>query len=311
MDSEILDRLEAELTPGPLSARPDGPLFHYTGAAGLHGILSGKVIWATDYRYLNDSVEVVTGERLLLEVAEALSGDPRRADVSRWLLREFIARYPERRLTTVRDVFVASFSERGDLLSQWRAYAGGAGGYSIGLSHIPTPAPTAAPDAKIGWDLIRCEYREDVLRQQASERLGSLADRFGAEAHAHARDERDCYRLAGLFVPLLFRHTAVLALHLKDVAFEEEREWRLVAVTTAHDPAVALQYRFSPAGLVPYITLRLSEPESSPLALSKVYVGPTQDPERERSTAVTLLKRLGYRGQDIVVPSAIPLRERA
>lgn len=306
MDEEMLDRLDAELTPSPSMARPEGPLFHYTGAAGLHGILSGKEIWATHYRYLNDAAEIVAGERLLLDVAKALEADPNRPEVSRWLLREFIARYDEGRLTKRRDVFVASFSEKGNLLSQWRAYAGGGGGYSIGLSRIPTPLRDAASDAKVGMALVRCEYRPEILRREASERLGGLADRFNTEARAHATDEREVYRLAGLFVPLLFRHTGKLVLHLKDAAFEEEKEWRLVALTTAEDPAVALQFRFSPGGLIPYIALPLTD--GPQLGLSQLYVGPTQDPDRGCSTAVGLLNRLGYVGKDIVAPSGIPLR---
>jgi hypothetical protein len=35
---------------------------------------------------------------------------------------------------TSQSVFVTSFSEEGNLLSQWRAYSGASGGYSIGFS---------------------------------------------------------------------------------------------------------------------------------------------------------------------------------
>ena len=33
-------------------------LFHYTNAKGLTGIIESQSIWATDYRYLNDSTEI-------------------------------------------------------------------------------------------------------------------------------------------------------------------------------------------------------------------------------------------------------------
>ena len=33
-------------------------LFHYTGAAGLAGIIQSQTLWATHYEYLNDSEEI-------------------------------------------------------------------------------------------------------------------------------------------------------------------------------------------------------------------------------------------------------------
>ena len=40
-----------------LRQRPPGPLFHYTDANGLLGILEHKEIWATDALHLNDAQE--------------------------------------------------------------------------------------------------------------------------------------------------------------------------------------------------------------------------------------------------------------
>jgi hypothetical protein len=37
----------------------DELLWHYTGVAGLRGIVEGKAIRATHYRYLNDTSEFV------------------------------------------------------------------------------------------------------------------------------------------------------------------------------------------------------------------------------------------------------------
>ena len=36
-------------------------LYHYTDAKGLEGIITKKVIWASDYRFLNDANELNYG----------------------------------------------------------------------------------------------------------------------------------------------------------------------------------------------------------------------------------------------------------
>ncbi len=44
------------MTKGLAKTHPE--LFHYTNAKGLVGIIESQSIWATDYRYLNDSTEI-------------------------------------------------------------------------------------------------------------------------------------------------------------------------------------------------------------------------------------------------------------
>jgi hypothetical protein len=131
-------------------------LYHYTNAAGLLGILKPSFssweddntnlvpqltkaaqLRASDVRYMNDSQELKFGARYfaprLAQAAtdESLPDDTRRAceglaafflkaDVFDWALR----------------CFAACFCDNGDLLSQWRGYARGAGGggYAIGFN---------------------------------------------------------------------------------------------------------------------------------------------------------------------------------
>lgn len=58
------------------------------------------------------------------------------------------------------NVCVCSFSEVGDLLSQWRAYSGGAGGFSIGFGGEFLKAASRREDF---W-LVPCVYDEDDQR---------------------------------------------------------------------------------------------------------------------------------------------------
>jgi len=47
------------------------PVFHYTDAVGLVGILSSKSLYATDYRYLNDSSEATSIRKHILPIFQS------------------------------------------------------------------------------------------------------------------------------------------------------------------------------------------------------------------------------------------------
>lgn len=53
------------LTEEKMSKNEEFNLWHYTTAEGLKGILSDKTLWATDYRFLNDSLELIYSKKIL------------------------------------------------------------------------------------------------------------------------------------------------------------------------------------------------------------------------------------------------------
>jgi hypothetical protein len=55
------------------SAHIPTKLYHYTGLQGLSGILQSNTLWATDFRNLNDSSELVYGAGILCEELDKLS----------------------------------------------------------------------------------------------------------------------------------------------------------------------------------------------------------------------------------------------
>src|SRR3954469_8344806 len=101
-----------------LQAFQEGPppttLFHYTTAAGLHGILSSGRIWATDLEYLNDSRELRYGLDLLRDAMLAHQAGKWSREV------DFILGF--RDVPPARRMMVTCYCEDGDLLGQWRGY---------------------------------------------------------------------------------------------------------------------------------------------------------------------------------------------
>ncbi|MGK0250111.1 MAG: hypothetical protein ACI910_002879 [Oleispira sp.] len=123
-------------------------LYHYTNFQGLLGILSGKSIWASHFEYLNDSSEY----RQAIGFAKTYFGNIYMEDdylaAFGWTVRDALENMKKH------DVYVASFSEKKDLLSQWRGYCPQGGDVCIGLDRT---AIQGFCDTK-GYHLSKCLY---------------------------------------------------------------------------------------------------------------------------------------------------------
>jgi hypothetical protein len=64
-------------------------------------------------------------------------------------------------VSTLVDVYVASFTEEGNALSQWRAYGAQGGGYSVGIRDLPfPPSPVPVGEATVALALERVPERK-------------------------------------------------------------------------------------------------------------------------------------------------------
>jgi hypothetical protein len=66
--------------------------YHYTSAADLHGIITSKSLWASDYRFLNDTSEFRYGLDILFNAIDRRKAEISRLSADAWneivLLRE-------------------------------------------------------------------------------------------------------------------------------------------------------------------------------------------------------------------------------
>src|SRR5580704_8956937 len=134
--SEAAARIRVEIAsqtwldrPALTKARPQR-LFHYTSQAGLLGIVSSNVLWATNALYLNDSSELDYG---LTVAREKLRSVLQRSDPVNELLRRTDDLLKLQVLLPNRSFYACCFCEESNLLSQWREYADRGGGYAIGF----------------------------------------------------------------------------------------------------------------------------------------------------------------------------------
>ena len=133
-----------------LETTPTKPLCHYTSQNGLIGILKSKSMYATDAAYLNDSQEVVYA----VSVAKRCFQKRRlkeQVDMSDILgkTESLAGKLP---------VYVASFSEEPDLLSQWRGYCWEGSGFALCVSAQRMMTLARTRDG----GFFKCIYDEDA-----------------------------------------------------------------------------------------------------------------------------------------------------
>ncbi len=239
---------------GFLNELPDGLLYHYTDANGLIGILQNKEIWASSAMHLNDAMEIREGAKLLEKYIRDMKEDERQFVGGR--LRHWIQWVSE-------EMLVASFSQEGDQLGQWRAYCPQGNGFSIGVD--PTYLQLLANRQE--FDLLSCLYdsgeKERFLQILATELKNEPLS--GDAFHTYWR--------GGPAALARFKHEA----------FRQEKEWRVVG----RHRHKKLEFRKGRFGVVPYVGIPLKLSGEN-LKIKRIVVGPNLNPEVAKAAVAKL-----------------------
>jgi Protein of unknown function (DUF2971) len=225
-------------------------IFHYTDGTRLLGILSDKLLFASDYRFLNDTSKVGIIRDLVVPVFEAEIAEilPKIVGMG-WLhgFYEFHGMSGNRSqaegsfkalLTVVNEVsplFIVSFCrhEKGSeefkhgLLSQWREY-GRSGGFAIEFDVERIDELAKADYEKFAYagykadDVIYADFDRLFVRDDYKGIAGEIIRRT-FEPH------RDITEITGLtnfddFVPKFMK----VAPFMKHRGFREEKEYRVL-----------------------------------------------------------------------------------
>jgi Protein of unknown function (DUF2971) len=278
---------------GPAAAPPT-LLYHYTSLEGVMGILRSKTLWATELGFLNDRSEFEHARDLFRAALDRLANpalDPDhpfhdivdQLDDEYAALRRSVSETLGRRYL---DTYVVSFCESGDLLSQWRTYAAGGGGYAI-------------------------EFEFEGLRQAAQEAWQEfgILDRVDYGQEEFIQKSLDAIRHSNLSMGKNMRASGEVMQYLvriKHASFAEEREWR-VAVNvkwsdlTRFEDSDVVRFRAGPYGATPYLELPFNTS-----AIRGVVVGPGLHADTRATGVARLLEVQGIHAE--VRASSAPLR---
>lgn len=288
------------------------PLYHYTSAEGLTGILSTRSLWLTDLRYMNDLSELQYSRSLFLKQIEDFLKLTSINDVQRIFLDNISHLFRDPNLYP--SMYSASFCEDGNLLSQWRAYRGRGGGYAIGIDFFLTLRLLDKPCVlrKVVYDT----EQQKKLIDKAIRSFLEFIEQFGSDIK-EAKDQRDlATQMRDAFIGAVsdFMYT------FKHPDFREEREWRLVH-----------SYRFSPrfergteppkfrtyeGNVIPYCTVSLKTAVAAScedargirFPFSEIVIGPTINAELNQESVKMFLLTLNPDVDPEIRHSEIPLR---
>jgi hypothetical protein len=273
-------------------------LYHYTDVAGLIGILSSSSLWATNLRFMNDAEELAHSWRLMLEVLrEAKSKARSSAQVE---LIEEIESAVRSEWAGSPDFYAVSFTEDGDLLSQWRAYGSSGGGYAIGFDSarlVSVSSRHEQPNRILNRVIYDERTQLRVLRATADRMLDIFADVDPASAAITSARAR-LFAALGEVVGFVFS--------FKDPAWVEEHEWRAVR-TVPVDERDEIHFRPQGGIPIPYVTLAIGNDTHGRLPIREIVLGPRADIGTAARSVELLLTNHGYSGVEIGT-SSVPLR---
>lgn len=282
-------------------------LYHYTTLSGLKGIIENGKIWATNILYLNDSEEFFNAREAFNSVFETMWDTPKIMDVLAKEEKDFLSLLG-RRIEKIFEynedgfkVFVSSFSESADKLSQWRGYCPDGSGICVGFDFISL-------DDLAGCQLEKCIYVKQSMSSSEEqdgfnrvfEFIKGYLEKFQSFKKDQNREEKK--------EPLLQsfeRDFLEFAAKVKHPGFKEENEWRLI-LTLDDTVDKKILYRSGKSMLIPYIEINIKD-EDGYLNIPDLWVGPTPHPELSRISIVDFLntqKVYAYKYQeDLINPT--------
>jgi hypothetical protein len=258
-------------------------LFHYCGVEGFYGIVTTRTLWLSDVLTMNDASEVLYAREVVDEALRSYSPHPV------WLPTGIIAEsaFLDLLASSWR-MYVSCFCSRGDLLSQWRGYGAGGGGFAIGFdaerlrkhaqnNQTTNPFPMLYDPEEQKRPVLNLIRRacEIVAKHQLS-----------PDDYKEFRDE------------FVFPLTTYMP-QAKNPSFKEEIEWRLLRISPSEVP------KFRPAHgiIVPYIELA-NIPHD---VFKSVTLGPAVEPKFGLHPTKLFLENNGMAHVEVRL-SEIPLR---
>jgi Protein of unknown function (DUF2971) len=253
---------------------PEKNLHHYTNAKGLLGILDSGKIWASSAYHLNDSGEFRYALGLITDrLSERLSGEHGLNNERYGALLDQFKLLPD----SVQP-YVASFSEEGDLLSQWLAYPRAQNGFAVGF------APAQFDFAKReGFRLVPCVYDRNEQNELVEAIIKVLLDVVADSDAALDQVTKDALASKAL----------IAAAALKHPGFEREVEWRLVkTLAVGFGVSKGVLFREGRSGVVPYLCAPLVT-EGEQMKPKVICIGPNDDVSAAKVAVATLLDARG------------------
>lgn len=166
------------------------PLYHYTDAGGLKGILTNQQVWFTHWQHLNDPTEMQFG----MDVAKAVLAEvgTRLGPKIKIFCDMVDDLFSSENMRSTFELYVASFSRARDDLNQWRVYAAKGQGFALSLAsslfgiedkrdrrpheHVFVAPVTYGPAAGRLLHLTPVERAAQIVAQTVKRKVRAMSD---------------------------------------------------------------------------------------------------------------------------------------
>lgn len=227
-------------------------LYHYTNPNGFFNIIKSKKLWLSAAHNLNDHQEIRWATQKVAQILER-TANPENKD----FLTELWQQVKINSLTP----FICSFSTKGDLLSQWRAYAGDGTGACIGFNLDLLPKSKSLPAHTLARD-DRVATLPIIYDEEGQQKVIEGIIQNYLSARTSSAEPSDAIINASHLIN-------GLSPTFKNPAFHEESEWRMIHVpmimgdiktnaTTIYNSISNVQHRISGEKLTTYFEFDFS-----------------------------------------------------
>jgi hypothetical protein len=286
-----------------IAHEPPPILYHYTNGVGVLGIIQKRVLYASSSLHLNDAMEHKIANHLLNEELEA----SRLSEVEKHEFRSLM------RFAAQRSSYVCSFSENGNVLSQWRAYCREGHGFAVGFSRNN---PLFGSAKQNSFSLVPCVYKKREQKKLCRALINTFREQYLNAGHTMESRANLPDTIRAFFANYNWTYAFLLVnAALKHIGFKEEAEWRLIS---QRPEDLNLTFRTGRFGLVPYFRLPLPFLAERVAQIDDIYIDTADDQsptiqatkallaKEEASGKLALSDDLKTRGPKI---SGIPFRQ--
>lgn len=281
-------------------------LYHYTSLQGFIGLMQNKSIWCSHCEFLNDSSEFIHALRFASETTSRIFMEDDYLNAFSWLISETVHKLK----LDSRQIFVTSFSEKADLLSQWRGYCPQGAGIAIGFDKGLLNEYATNHGIRLEKCLYETSTQSKLINSLIDECLSNFPSilnvsrhdydkmniqdrcRYELDSHLFIQQPKNRAEVQYLFDNLVenINFTAPL---MKHQGFHEEAEWRFIA----SNPTMDVNYRTSKSHLVPYLILPVIQ--EFPEIVKEIYIGPNPRPNKCEESIEFLLKTGNFKNIEI------------
>jgi hypothetical protein len=284
------------------------PLYHYTNAAGLEGIINNQQIWFTSYAHLNDPSELTFGmsvaSGLLKEIG---AGSDSRIKIFCDMVTDL---FTHENMRSAFGFFIASFSKDGDDLGQWRAYGDNGRGFALGLAprlFAVEENPKRQPRENVF--VAPVVYGEKAGRQHHMPGIAKAVQIVG-ETVARAADLMQDINIGMPFLDemtkaLIASQMIFTSLTTKHEGYRHEQEVRLMILGQDRNLASHVSTRARGTETVPFI--KSDMPIQTKGSTAEIVIGPAA-PSTAEEFVGNLLKPFHPDPQSVIRHSIIPYR---